>query len=290
MKTLEKGKKVSVRGVCSYTVEQAKNGSSFVKGEISDKGDIFPFKIWDATSLEVDLEQVVEIEGIVKEYDGFCYIEGTKAVNVLDDIVNYVASSVVDGAYMRSAIGEMVSTCCVEWEQVLTTALDRESLLVASLPNSAHTERGGFISHLYEALYLAFAECDRLLRLGVQTNRSIIVAGLLLSKLYYLDNYEFNPVTGEVVSEDKVRRALLGRATSVIGAAMDARRLLDDSYLPIMNVVAAVNGVAEPVTPEAIIVCDAFRAELRAFESAKVYASLEDGAYVKTGNLTVVRM
>lgn len=293
MKTLEKGKKVTVKGACSYVVETAKNGSSFIKGEIADRGDVFPFKVWDATTLEVDLFKVVEITGVVKEYDGFCYIEGSKAANVLDErIEDYIESSKVEPAYMLSALREMVDTFCGEWKDIVNTALNRFSLEIACLPNSCHNERGGFLAHLYESLYLSFAECDRLARLDVQVNRKVVVAGLLLSKIYYLDNYEFNPLTGEVSEEYKSRRLLFGRTTSIAGFVSDSKGVVDnmDEYLSILNVISAVNGAAETVIPESVIVVDAFRSELRAFESSKVYSSLEEGSYAKTGNMTIAKL
>lgn len=290
MVDLKVGGKVSFKGACSFTVEQAKNGSSFIKGVVRDRKDSVNFKVWDCTNLEVDTLRVVEIVGVVKKYNDDTYVEAAEVRNVDGSLLDYVESASIDAQTMFGSVLGVVDTYANSWKQPLIDALRTQEgiLMCASYPKSVHTERCGFLAHLHEVLYIVCAEASRMTRLGQILDMELLVASVICSKLWALDGYNFDVVTGEVTSEDKVGNTLLGKLRGFMGFTAYLDVVKTNAAQPlaslneVINAVGSVNHLCEPATPEAVIVRDAFYSELRAYESANAYAGLHPGEIKKT--------
>lgn len=288
MVEMKPGAKVSFRGVCSYTVETAKNGSNFIKGTVRDRKDVVAFKIWDATSLEVDLLKVVKITGLVKEYNKETYIEATEAVNDEGNILDFVETSVLDTSVMLEDLHGMAKMCSEAWAKTLETVLAEQEgvLLVASLPNSAHSERGGFLAHIHEAAFSVMTEINRMERLGTPLNKDVIIPGVILAKLYNVENFTFDAVTGEATSEKVEMTALLGSTESFLRSYRVVEGL--PFSMEVVNVVGAVNYITDPATPEAIVVREAYDSELAAYEAMKLSSNTKVGNVAKGTRYTFI--
>lgn len=288
MVELKPGAKVSFRGVCSYTVETAKNGSHFIKGTVRDRKDVIAFKIWDATSLDVDLLKVVKITGLVKEYNKEVYIEANEVVNDEGNILDFVEASVLDTSVMLEDLRGIAKMCSEAWAKALESVLTEQEgvLLVASIPNTAHSERGGFLAHIHEAAFSVMTEMNRMERLGTPLNKDIIIPGVILAKLYNVENFTFDAVTGEATSEKVEKSALLGRTESFLRAYRTVEGL--PFPIEVVNVVGAVNYITDPATPEAMVVREAYYSELATYEAMKLSSNTKAGETAKGTKYTFI--
>lgn len=288
MVELKPGAKVSFRGVCSYTVETAKNGSNFIKGTIRDRKDIVAFKIWDATSLEVDLLKVVKITGLVKEYNKEAYIEAAEVSNDEGNILDFVESSVLDANVMLEDLRGIAKMCSESWAQALEAVLTEQEgvLLVASLPDTAHSERSGFLAHIHESAFSVITEMNRMERLGMPLNRDIVIPGVILAKLYNVENFTFDAVTGEAASENVAMTTLLDRTKSFLRSYRVAEGL--PFSMEVVNVVGAVNYIIDPATPEAMVVREAYHSELATHEAVKLSGNTKVGHVTKGTKYTFI--
>ena len=288
MVELKPGAKVSFRGVCNYSVETAKNGSHFVKGTIKDRKDVIAFKIWDATSLSVDLLKVVKITGLVKEYNKEVYIEATDVVNDGDDILSFVEACPIDTGTMLEDLRNIARMCSKEWSDKLLEVLSEQEgiLLVANMPNTTHSERGGFLSHIHEAAYSATSEMNRIERLGISLNRDILIPGIILAKIYNFESFTFDPVTGEASSEKTSASVVFGRAGSFLKSYEISRGLPFENE--VVNLVGAVNYIIDPVTPEAMIARETYYTELASYEAVKLANNTKVGETIKGNKYTFI--
>lgn len=289
MVVLKSGEKVSFSGVCSYTTETAKNGSWFVRGLIRDRKDVVPFKIWDATSLDVDLLKVVKITGLVKEYKNETYIEATEVVNDESaSILNYVEAAPIAAETMLEDLQNVAKMCSEAWSGKLLELIGEQEgiLLCASLPKTAHTERAGLLFHIHEAAFQMVAEMNRLERLGTPLNKDIAIPATVLSKLYNVEFYGFDAVTGEATSEQSEAIALVGKVNPLLVVSKVAAGM--PYYAEIVNAVGAVNYLCDPATPEAMVVRECYYRELASYEALKLSMSTKEGKTAKGTKYTFV--
>lgn len=275
------------------------NGKKYVYGELIDKQFSIKFKKWECSKKEfveennIDLNKTYVVNAVGR-YEFFLgepqfiitenleLIEDEKEVEkYLDCIPNDTINneiSIVEG------IGDKIKDPVLK--EVFNMAMsDTDKILVAPYSDKYHTERGGYFQHLVNCMINAGTKKGLYMKKkGDKTvlpyDPDIINVSLMVYHIAYLDNIKVNNM-GNIVERNEVNEVLLGNFYNIIKTynlfikASQKINRNSEKQIPVIHCVAALNGLIEPATLEAILVCNTVRAELEEWESAKHLSTVQ---------------
>lgn len=306
-----------VEGVLEDISEEiASNGSTYVRGLITNKSEALSFKAWDTALANVEglIGKVVQITGKLQMYnehlDLICSGKGDK-VSITDtgkDIAGYIYSAPVSPEKLTKGLIKKVSDFKDETCKIIAlTALNSCKKLLGYFPLSpdCHREKGGLIYHIYLCICQA---CNQpgLPVIDGETfsfNEEVVQTALICSKLGVFGWYKPDIVTGKITEVNEDRKALFGHYDHLITFdkvvslakslykvedtdtkdAEEKPKELDENIISqITHAIICINDKSKvPATKEALIARNIVLDELAKFAYDEALRSMEKGEVAK---------
>ena len=285
--------RIMTEGLLLSAEEKATStGKPYVQGFIGNKQYRMMFRMWDI-GLEGFLKDVPNEEAVVRLVGNHEIYNETPQLIVESVIMSetpvdeFVRHSAVSPDAMRKAVNGLTEGWVREGNcEVLTYVCGfmmdycghyngLEPLTFFPYGRTVHTEKGGLLQHIYNVVgTLTPVGLPKRADGSCAVNLAVCAAAAICYRVWIFDYMDVSPVTGSIRKADDRRYALDGK-TRAVTLLTDCVRVYcgDESfkggnsfrspYLEnLRHCVCALNGLVEPVTPEAVLICSRVKAEL----------------------------
>jgi len=244
----------------------ARTGSAYLDLELRDSRGVVRAKLWDCDrqSLDFEVEDIVEVEGVVEEYQGSVQIRVRKISRCAPeevDILDYLPRSRRDPAEMYAALMERLRSVPEGPLRALLLSIMEDPSIAEKFQRAPaamsyhHAFLGGLLEHVLSLVQLGDRVCDHYDYL----RRDLLLAGLVLHDLGKIKELSFS--RGFRYS---TRGQLLGHISIGLEMVQEKMRQIpgfpDELKGQIEHIILAHHGKAEfgspkePVFPEALLV------------------------------------
>jgi 3'-5' exoribonuclease len=268
--------------------KMARTGNAYLDLELRDSSGVIRAKLWDCdrAPLDFEVEDIVEVEGVVEDYQGTPQIRVrriSKCAAEDVDLADYLPRSRRDPAEMYAALLERLQRMAEGPLRALLLSILEDPSIAEKFKQAPaamsyhHAFLGGLLEHVLSLVELADQLCDHYEYL----RRDLLVAGLVLHDLGKVEELSF--ASGFRYS---TRGQLLGHIAMGLEMAQEKTRQIQD-FPPelksqLEHIILSHHGKLEfgspkePMFPEALVVhfLDEIDSKLEAMRAQ--YASDQD--------------
>jgi 3'-5' exoribonuclease len=177
----------------------ARTGSAYLDLELRDASGVMRAKLWDCDrhTLDFEVEDIVEVDGVVEDYQGTAQIRVRKISRCAPDQVDlfdYLPRSRYDPAEMYAALMERLRRLPEGPLRLLLLSLMEDPAIAEKYQRAPaamsyhHAFLGGLLEHVLSLLQLGDQVCDHYEFL----RRDLLLAGLVLHDLGKIEELSFS--------------------------------------------------------------------------------------------------
>ena len=177
----------------------ARTGSAYLDLELRDSSGVIRAKLWecDRHPLDFEVEDIVEVDGVVEDYQGTAQIRVRKIAKCASgdvDLLDYLPRSRRDPAEMYATLIERLERMPEGPLRALLLSIMEDASISEKFQRAPaamsyhHAFLGGLLEHVLSLVQLGDQMCDHYPFLG----RDLLLAGLVLHDLGKIEELSFS--------------------------------------------------------------------------------------------------